>query len=291
MTAHAEEPSLASVIAASPAVPTGQLVHVVVGLDTTTALEPGDLAIMQDATEVTVVTSSSERLAAARARGAGIEGPFAVIRLEISLSFAAPGFVAAATTACATAGVNVFVLSTYSYDYVLVPEPDLPVAMGALADAGFPTAGSDERPPSSSTGTVEGAAPPEDGSPVAIAQAFSGHRFAAAYPHLATDVEWVLVGGSTLTGKAAVVDACDATLEELAVTDATFTKFTTISDGDAVVVDAIGEYRAADGSSSSVRSCDLYEFSGSTIIRMTSYTIELSSPSGLPDPGERRSPR
>lgn len=52
--------------------------------------------------------------------------------------FGAPGFVARATTACAEAGVNVFVLSTYSFDYVLVPEPDRQAALDALTRAGFP---------------------------------------------------------------------------------------------------------------------------------------------------------
>ncbi len=32
-------------------------------------------------------------------------------------------------------------------------------------------------------------------APEHSAQAFSGHRFAEAYPHLADDVHWILVGG------------------------------------------------------------------------------------------------
>jgi hypothetical protein len=138
MTAQSPEPTLATVIASSPAVPTGDTVYVFRGRNPE-ALGPGDLAIIQDVTEVTVVTSSPTRIAAAQARQEGIEGPFAVIRLEISQSFGAPGFVARATGACAEAGINVFVLSTYSYDYVLVPQPDLPGALAALGSAGFPT--------------------------------------------------------------------------------------------------------------------------------------------------------
>jgi hypothetical protein len=32
-----------------------------------------------------------------------------------------------------------------------------------------------------------------------IAKAFSGHRFADAYPHLAQNVRWVLVGAEVAT--------------------------------------------------------------------------------------------
>lgn len=67
-----------------------------------------------------------------------IEGPFTVIRLEISLSFGAPGFIAAATTACAGAAINAFMLSTFSYDYLLVPAEDETAALAALSGAGFP---------------------------------------------------------------------------------------------------------------------------------------------------------
>ena len=43
-------------------------------------------------------------------------------------------------------------------------------------------------------------------APEHIAQAFSGHRFAEAYPHLADDVHWILVGGPMITGKQVVID-------------------------------------------------------------------------------------
>lgn len=131
------EPTLESVIASSPVVATGQVVYVFPA-DAPGPLGPGDLAVLQDGMEVTMVSSSAERIETARAEGRGVEGPFAVIRLEISLSFGAPGFVARATSACAEAGVNVFVLSTYSFDYVLVPESDRKTALDALARAGFP---------------------------------------------------------------------------------------------------------------------------------------------------------
>ena len=246
-------------IASSPVVSTGQVVYVFPA-NAAEPLGPGDLAVVQDGIEVTMVTSSPERIEAARADGRGIEGPFAVIRLEISLSFGAPGFLARATSACAEVGVNVFVLSTYSFDYVLVPESDRKKAIDALTRAGF----------SPRKGIQPMTLGPEE-----IAQAFSGHRFADAYPYLAEDVHWTLVGGPMITGKQAVIDTCEQTLRELAETTTQFAKFKTIVGPDAVVIDATGTYDGPDGSRSTMGFCDIFDFVDSSIVEITSYTIEL----------------
>ena len=74
----------------------------------------------------------------------------------------------------------------------------------------------------------------------AIAAAFSGHRFADAYPFLADDVQWELVGGPTLRGPDEVRAACEATLSGLEGIETEFRRFRTIVCADSVVVDAIG---------------------------------------------------
>ena len=118
---------------------------------------------------------------------------------------------------------------------------------------------------------------PEARTPESIARAFSGHAFAEAYPYLAEDVHWVLVGGPTLVGKQAAVEACEGTLQELADTDTTFSKFRTIVGTDAVVVDVIGEYTAPDKAKSVVASCDIFDFADEMIRSITSYTTELTA--------------
>jgi hypothetical protein len=42
-----------------------------------------------------------------------------------------------------------------------------------------------------------------------------------------------------------------------------------------VVVDSVGEYQATDGSTTTLASCDLYDFDGKTVVAITSYTVEL----------------
>jgi ketosteroid isomerase-like protein len=112
-------------------------------------------------------------------------------------------------------------------------------------------------------------------SPRQIAEAFSGHRFAEAYPALAPDVRWTAAGQGSLRGRDAVVAACEDTRAELATGTAEFLRFLVIADGDAVAVDAIGRYVDADGGISVVSSCDIYEFRDGVVSSITSYTVEL----------------
>jgi ketosteroid isomerase-like protein len=112
-------------------------------------------------------------------------------------------------------------------------------------------------------------------TPAEIAEAFSSHRFSEAYPQIADDVEWRLVGGPTLAGKAALVEDCEDTERELSNTQTMFTRFRSIVGDRTVVVDSVAEYQAPDGSTTAVASCDLYDFDGETVVAITSYTVEL----------------
>lgn len=110
-----------------------------------------------------------------------------------------------------------------------------------------------------------------------VAEAFSSHRFSEAYDHLAADVRWVLVGGSTIEGRDAVIRACEETASGLEQVTATFLKFRSVVGTDAVAVDAVGRYLDANEAISVVSSCDIYEFSHDTIVSITSYTVELEA--------------
>ena len=117
-------------------------------------------------------------------------------------------------------------------------------------------------------------------TPRETAEAFSGHRFSDAYPALAHEVRWTSVGQGTLVGRQSVVDACEATLAELATTTTEFLRFVVIADGDAAAVDAVGRYVDAEGDVSVVSSCDVYEFTDGVLTTITSYTVELDPGAG-----------
>jgi hypothetical protein len=110
-----------------------------------------------------------------------------------------------------------------------------------------------------------------------LAEAFSRHRFRDTYDHLATDVVWLSVGGPTIRGREAVVRSCESTLVELTDTTTDFTRFRSVADTDTAAVDVIGHYTSDDGETSVVASCDIYEFDGDTIVKITSYTVELDA--------------
>ena len=109
-----------------------------------------------------------------------------------------------------------------------------------------------------------------------IARAFSSHRFAETYDHLAPDVRWVSVGGPTMQGRDAVIEACEQSTAMLSQTTTTFRSFRTVVGNDAVVVDSLAEYVESDSDVSVVASCDIYDFHDGKVAAITSYTVEVS---------------
>jgi ketosteroid isomerase-like protein len=110
-----------------------------------------------------------------------------------------------------------------------------------------------------------------------VAEAFSGHRFAEAYASLAEDVRWVLPGQGVLIGREKVRRACEATAAELAEGSTEFLRFLTVEGLETVAVDVIARYVDADGGTTLVSSCDLYELAGGEVVRVTSYAVELEA--------------
>lgn len=110
-----------------------------------------------------------------------------------------------------------------------------------------------------------------------IAEAFSGHRFADVYDHLATGVRWVLPGQASIEGKDAVVAACEESTAEMARLASTgFDRFVCVAGDRVAAVDAIGRYVAQDGETSIVSSADVYEFDDDGLLTtITSYAVEL----------------
>ncbi len=108
-----------------------------------------------------------------------------------------------------------------------------------------------------------------------IAEAFSDHRFRETYEHLAPDVRWVAVGESTLDGRDAVRDTCEAALREMAGLTTERTRSVTVAGDDAVVVDTVTRYVDGDGEASTVASCDIYEFVDGLLATITSYAVEV----------------
>jgi ketosteroid isomerase-like protein len=111
-------------------------------------------------------------------------------------------------------------------------------------------------------------------TPAEIAEAFSRHHFADAFPYLAPDVRWVAHGAEETVGRDAVVAVCEDTLAQLRDSTTTFRSFRTVVGTDAVVVDVVAHYEQPDGEFV-VASCDLYDFADGLVTAITSYTVAL----------------
>ena len=110
-----------------------------------------------------------------------------------------------------------------------------------------------------------------------IAEAFSRHEFLATFEHLADDIEWNNVGGEQHRGREAVIAACTATAEALATAQVAFARFRTIAAADTVVIDSQANYVDEDGTST-VASCDIYDFKNDRLTTITSYAVEVHTP-------------
>ncbi len=115
----------------------------------------------------------------------------------------------------------------------------------------------------------------EQRTPKQIAELFSTHQFEKVYPYLAHDMRWNNVGGEQFYDKASVVAACQQSAEYLAKTNTMFDSFKLFHGHNYAVVDAVARYESPDGTTSTVSSCDIYEFVDEKVQTITSYTVEL----------------
>ena len=108
-----------------------------------------------------------------------------------------------------------------------------------------------------------------------ISEAFSRHSFDETHDHMLDDIEWTVVGGRTITGKADVAAACRESMSELVNVTTTFHAFKVVTADNCVVIDSRAEYVDADGEVSLVASCDIYDFIDERLAAITSYMLKL----------------
>lgn len=127
---------LGQVIATSPvySIPGS---HWVIRLDVDRAVPSGCFCAVQDGEETTVICREEEL---PKFVGCEMRGPFALLQCRVAVPFEAPGFLARIASTLAEKQVSVFIVSTFSFDYVLVSGDERDTAIELLRAAGFPTA-------------------------------------------------------------------------------------------------------------------------------------------------------
>jgi hypothetical protein len=79
------------------------------------------------------------------------------------------------------------------------------------------------------------------------------------------------------SGQVDVVTTCERSSEYLAGVRTTFSRFKIVAAENCVVIDSRAEYVDAEGESSHVASCDIYDFSDGSLTAITTYAVELDS--------------
>jgi limonene-1,2-epoxide hydrolase len=110
-----------------------------------------------------------------------------------------------------------------------------------------------------------------------IAEAFSRHDFEAAYPYLADDVRWNMVGERLVESKEKVIAVCRESAAYLTGVTTDFVELRTVVTDDCVVVDSVAEYTDKEEKTSRVASCDIYDFTNGKVSKITSYTVEVGA--------------
>ena len=111
-----------------------------------------------------------------------------------------------------------------------------------------------------------------------IAEAFCSHQFAVAYPYMADEIQWHIVGRERLIGREAVIDQCERAAKYLKTVSTSITKLKSIRTKTCAVVEGAAEFRNGEILTSSVASCDVFQFSDGRMIEITSYIVELNKP-------------
>jgi hypothetical protein len=109
-----------------------------------------------------------------------------------------------------------------------------------------------------------------------IAEAFTTHKFAETYQYLSDDIRWENIGRETLVGREAVIARCEAAKTFLATVSTTFTKMKITRAESIVIVEGECLFTSPGGEASRVASCDVFEFSSSQLLGITSYVIDLN---------------
>ena len=107
-----------------------------------------------------------------------------------------------------------------------------------------------------------------------IAEAFCSHRFAETYPYMADEIKWNVIGREELIGREAVIAHCNKGAKFLETVTTTYPKLKIYRAETCVIVEGAAQFRDKDNQTSSVASCDVFQFSDGQLIEITSYVID-----------------
>ena len=107
-----------------------------------------------------------------------------------------------------------------------------------------------------------------------IAEAFCSHKFAETFPYMADEIKWNVIGREELIGREAVIAQCNKAVKFLETVSTTYLKLKTYRAETCVVVEGAAQFQDKDNQTSSVASCDVFQFLEGRLVEITSYVID-----------------
>jgi uncharacterized cupin superfamily protein len=95
---------------------------------------------------------------------------------------------------------------------------------------------------------------------------------------MADEIKWNIIGRDELMGREAVIDRCDKSAKFLETVAATITNLKINRAETCAVVEGAARFQDQESQTSSVASCDVFQFSDGQLVEITSYVIELNKP-------------
>ena len=107
-----------------------------------------------------------------------------------------------------------------------------------------------------------------------LAKAFSLGEFESIYPFIFETAEWIVIGESHFSGKAAIIENCKQVGNYFKTVTTNFKTVSIISEGNKVVLTGTAEFLKDNERIVFVHACDIYEFNDENKIQsITSYCI------------------
>ena len=106
-----------------------------------------------------------------------------------------------------------------------------------------------------------------------IAEAFCSYIFVVTYPYMTDEIKWNIVGREELMGREAVIDRCDKSAKFLETIFTTITKLKINRAETFVVVECAEQFQDHENQTSSVASCDIFQFSDGQLVEITSSSL------------------
>jgi hypothetical protein len=111
-----------------------------------------------------------------------------------------------------------------------------------------------------------------------IEEAFCSHRFVVTFPYMADEIKRNVIGREELMGREAVIAQCNKAVKFLETVSTTYLKLKTYRAETCVIVEGAAQFQDKENQTSSVASCDVFQFSDGRLVEITSYVIELNKP-------------